>query len=84
MAAEAWRQKLGGGGSGPSHPRGQRLLPIPPSCHCAPPRWLVETKTPAATAMVGAQTTINNKLKAVVAKATEMAMVTEMTTTMKT
>ncbi len=33
----------------------------------------VATKTPAATAMAGAQTTINNQLKAATATATEMA-----------
>jgi hypothetical protein len=35
-------------------------------------------KTPAVTAMVGAQTTINNQLKAATAAATEMAKITAM------
>ncbi len=42
------------------------------------------TKTPAATAMAGAQTTINNRLKAVAATATETAAMTAMTMTMET
>jgi hypothetical protein len=40
----------------------------------------VATKTLAATAMAGAQTTINNQLKAVAAKAKETATMTAMTT----
>ncbi len=44
----------------------------------------VGTKTPAATVMVGAQTTINNKLKAVVATATETNTMTMTMMTMKT
>jgi hypothetical protein len=42
----------------------------------------VATKTLAATAMAGAQTAINNQLKAVVAMATAMEMTA--TTTIKT
>ncbi len=41
-------------------------------------------KTPAATAMVGAQTTINNQVKAVSASATETAMMTATTMMMGT
>ncbi len=44
---------------------------------------MVATKTPAATAMVGAQTTKNNQLKAAVAMVTEIAMITAMTTMMQ-
>jgi hypothetical protein len=43
----------------------------------------VATKTPAATAMVGAHTTINNQLKEAAATATETAMMTVMTMTME-
>ncbi len=43
----------------------------------------VATKTPVATAMVGAQATINNQLKVVMATATDVAMMTVTTTTMK-
>ena len=41
-------------------------------------------KTPAVTAMVGAQTTINNQLKAVKATATETATMTATTMSMET
>jgi hypothetical protein len=48
-----------------------------------PPRAAaVETKTPAATAMVGAQTTMNNQLKS--ATATETATMTATTMRMET
>jgi hypothetical protein len=43
----------------------------------------VATKTPAAAAMVGAQTTTNNKLKAAAAMATETATMTAAAMTMK-
>jgi hypothetical protein len=43
----------------------------------------VATKTPAATAMAGAQTTINNQLKATAATAMEMATMTAMMKTNK-
>ncbi len=50
-----------------------------------PPRSAtVATKTPAATAMAGAQTTINNQLKAATATATATAMMAVTTITMKT
>ncbi len=42
------------------------------------------TKTPAATAMVGAQTTINNQLKVATATATEIAMMTATMIMMRT
>jgi hypothetical protein len=45
---------------------------------------VVAVKTLAATAMVGAQTTINNQLKAVTATAMETAMMKATTMTMKT
>jgi hypothetical protein len=45
---------------------------------------MVARKTPAATAMAGAQTTIINQLQVAAATATETAMMTVMTTTMKT
>jgi hypothetical protein len=41
------------------------------------------TKTPAATAMAGDQTTINNQLKSVTATATEMATMTATRITMR-
>ncbi len=44
----------------------------------------VATKTPVATLMAGAQTTINNQLQAVVATATETATMTATMTTIKT
>jgi hypothetical protein len=44
----------------------------------------VATKTPAATAKAGAQTTINNQLKVAAATATITATMTVMTTTIKT
>ncbi len=50
-----------------------------------PPRAAtVATKTPTATVMAGAQTTINNQLKAATATATAMAMMTATTMRMKT
>ncbi len=44
---------------------------------------MVAMKTPVETAMAGEKTTSNNKLKAVVAMVTEMAMMKAMATTMK-
>ena len=43
----------------------------------------VVVKTPAATVMAGAQTTINNQLKAATTMATEMAMMKAMTMIME-
>ena len=51
----------------------------PPCCH----RVLPAMKTPAATAMTGAQT-INNQLKAVMVRATEMVTMTATIMTMET
>ena len=49
-----------------------------------PPRaTAVATKTPAVTAMAGAQTITNNKLKMAAVMATETAMMTAATMTMK-
>jgi hypothetical protein len=49
-----------------------------------PPRTTLEVpKSPAATAMVGAQRAINNQLKAVAAMGTKTMMMTAMTMTMK-
>jgi hypothetical protein len=45
---------------------------------------MVATKTPAATAMAGSQTTINNQLETVMATATATAMMTATTRMMKT
>ena len=44
----------------------------------------VVMKTPAATAIAGSQTTINNQLKAAMAMETEMATITAMTMMMET
>ncbi len=50
-----------------------------------PPRAAtVAMKTPAVTAMAGAQTTINNEQKSVTATATKTATMTETTMTMET
>jgi hypothetical protein len=62
--AAVWKHCSGSGGNGGSRAAEAVLL------LCAA---TVATKTPAATAMEGAQTTINNPLKAVEATATEMA-----------
>mgnify|MGYP000751559869 CR=1 FL=1 len=65
------------------------LMPLPllPTATAAalPPRaTAVATKTLAATAKAGAQTTINNELKVAAATATITATMTVMTTTIKT
>jgi hypothetical protein len=49
-----------------------------------PHATMVATKTPVATTMAGARTTINNQLKAAAATAMAIAKKTETTMTMKT
>jgi hypothetical protein len=69
LAAAAWRRQLGGGSLGAA---------------AATAATAVATKTPAVTAMAGAQTTINNQLKAVAETGMEMVTMTAIMTTMKT
>jgi hypothetical protein len=86
MAAAAARRQRGGGGGGQrcgsAAVAGMAVAAaataVLPSRAAA-----VETKTPAATAIGGAQTTINNQSKAATATATETATMTATTLTMK-
>jgi hypothetical protein len=81
VAVVAWLQWQRGDGHGTSlvalqHQRWQQHG----GSHAAVGAATVAMKTPAATAMAGAQTTINNQLKAAAATTTDMAKTTKIKT----
>ena len=90
----AWRQsggsaalRSGGGGGGQRIGRGTRagITTAAATTAVLPLRTAtVAMKTPAATAMAGAQTTVNNQLKAATPMGTKMVTMTAMTMTMET
>jgi hypothetical protein len=77
-AVARWQRQLGGSGGGATAAATATAAALPPRAAA------VAMKTPAATVMAGAQTTINNQLKAAGAMATITATMEVMRTTIKT
>ncbi len=77
LAMAAWQWQLDSGSLGVA------ALTIATTTVLLPHAAVVATKTPAATVMTGAMTTMNNQLKAAAAAATETATMTVTTTTIK-